>query len=114
MTWSEIFRNLTEEEIDDAEQDMDWILTALRDPTYLMVKQDNSNQFLLKHSNMYYVEYIRMVLAERGYVLKQAGRFSNAVSIISERDAKTKAVQQDAKSRVSEPKPEPEGFEPGD
>lgn len=90
MEWEEIFKRISSKEMEDAEEDIEWILTALRDPTYLLVKGDNSNQFLLKHSNVYYVEYVKKVLEERGYLLKQASRFSNAVAVISERDAKLK------------------------
>lgn len=125
MDWEEIFKNLNQKEIDDAEEDIDWILTALRDPTYLMVKKDNSNQFLLKHGNTYYVEYVKKVLEERGYILKQGARFSNAVSVVSEREARQK-LERDIKMKATprtnsetEIKPisrtsESEGFEPGD
>lgn len=67
MTWQEIFKHISPEDMEKAEQDIDWILTALEHPTYISGKGDHSNMFELNSSNMYYVEYVRRVLEEKGY-----------------------------------------------
>lgn len=86
MTWEELFKHLSSKEIEKAENDVEWILNALEHPTYLMIKADKSNMFELSQGDIYYIEYVRKRLEERGYILKQANRFSRAISVTSERE----------------------------
>ena len=109
-TWEELFKHLSPEEIDKAENDVEWILNALEHPTYLMSKADKSNMFELSQGDIYYIEYVRKRFAERGYILRQGSRFSKAISVISERELAEKTKLQQGE----EPTGNDNGVEPGD
>ncbi len=87
MTWQEIFKHISPEDMEKAEQDIDWILTALEHPTYLSGKGDYSNMFELSSDNRYYIEYVKMVLAEKGYnEFHQSGKFISIGKHISNKN----------------------------
>lgn len=105
-TWEELFKHLSSEEIEKAENDVEWILNALEHPTYLMSKADKSNMFELSQGDIYYIEYVRKRFAERGYILTQGSRFSRAISVISERERRKTQKVKEAETD--------NGIEPGD
>ena len=75
MTYQELFKHLTPDDIDSAEKDIEWIRNALEHPTYLLGKNDYSNMFELDSDNVYYIEYVKKVLEEKGYRIRCTGKF---------------------------------------
>lgn len=58
-----------------AEQDIDWIVSALTDPTYLLIKQDKGNMFELNDDSEGYIRYVIEELEQKGYKVHRVGRY---------------------------------------
>ena len=58
-----------------AEQDLEWILTALEHPTYLCGKQDSSNVFELSDTTEGYVRHVITELKDKAYKVYRTGWF---------------------------------------
>lgn len=62
-------------DFEKAEQDIEWIDSAVRNPTYLLVKRDKGNMFELNDDSEGYVRYVIEELERKGYKVRRAGRF---------------------------------------
>ena len=57
------------------DSDIDWIRTAMENPTYLNGKGDHSNMFELADDDEGYVQYAIEELEYRGYKVMRSGHF---------------------------------------
>lgn len=57
------------------DSDIDWIRTAMENPTYLNGKGDHSNMFGLADDDEGYVRYVIEELEYRGYKVIRSGHF---------------------------------------
>ncbi len=55
--------------------DIDWIRTAMENPTYLNGKGDHSNMFELSCDEEGYVQFAVEELESKGYLVRRSGRF---------------------------------------
>ena len=62
-------------DFEKAEQDINWIETAINDPTYLLLKQDKSNMFELSDDSEGYIHYVICELKNRGFKVYRIGKF---------------------------------------
>lgn len=81
MTLNDVIRKLTPEQMELAEKDLDWMLNALTDPSYILVKRDKSNMFELSSDDPDYLDYIRLILEEKGFRSKIVDGFISLIPI---------------------------------
>lgn len=62
-------------DFEKAEQDIEWIESALTAPSYLLTKRDKGNMFELNDDGEGYVRYVIGELERKGYKVRRVGYF---------------------------------------